>query len=144
MPSTPPFGARCAKHPVAAVDVCQRCGAFVCGECVNIRAEDVFCGDCARLLDRPRSARAKVALGLAAAPVPLTAVMSFAFGGIGTGIGLGLLIPLSAAAVALLLQERRAQTPRGAAYLLGWIAVALDALAIAAVLAVLVRYGPAF
>jgi hypothetical protein len=35
--------------------VCQRCGSFVCSGCIEIRSEDVFCGACAALLDRPPS-----------------------------------------------------------------------------------------
>ncbi len=40
-------GARCALHPAtAAVDICQRCGGFVCGECLELQGSDVFCQNC--------------------------------------------------------------------------------------------------
>ncbi len=56
-----PAGARCAQHPeTAAVDVCQRCGAFVCAECTEIRDEDVYCTKCIPQLDKPTSVRIKV------------------------------------------------------------------------------------
>lgn len=131
----PPSGALCAKHPeVAAVDVCQRCGLFVCGECVDIRAEDVFCADCARILDRPAPARPKWAFAFAAAPGPVAIALSYGAGVIGTLVGIGLAVPLSSCALALILQERSARraskSPRGGAfYPLTWVMLALDLLA---------------
>ena len=132
----PPSGARCAKHPdVAAVDVCQRCGVFVCGECVFIRTEDVFCADCARILDRPAPARPKWAFAFAAAPGPVAVALSFVAGSIGFLVGAGLLLPLTACALALILQERSArragQSPRaGAFYPLTWMMLAVDLLGV--------------
>ncbi len=40
-------GARCALHAqTGAVDICQRCGSFVCGECLELQGSDVFCTSC--------------------------------------------------------------------------------------------------
>ena len=52
-------GAVCARHPeVAAVDVCGRCGAFVCADCVEyLRDATPACEPCARLLDGARPTR---------------------------------------------------------------------------------------
>ena len=60
-------GALCGRHPtVAAVEICTRCGTFVCGECVAYRAdEQPYCTDCLAHLDHARpSRRASVGLGL--------------------------------------------------------------------------------
>jgi hypothetical protein len=129
---SPAAGARCAKHPeTAAVDVCQRCGAFACGDCLQIRSEDAFCADCGRILDRPAPARSMVALTFAAAPVPVVLVLA-AFGGMGKLIGLGLSGLLMATAFAMLLQERSARRQgralaKGAFYSsLTWLMLALD------------------
>jgi hypothetical protein len=62
-------GAHCGKHPeVAAVELCTRCGTFLCGDCVEyVRDETAACSDCAPLLRGVKaSARAKVAPLLAA------------------------------------------------------------------------------
>ncbi|MGV3622951.1 MAG: hypothetical protein ACO1OB_19180 [Archangium sp.] len=57
-------GAHCGKHPaVAAVEICTRCGTFLCGDCVEyVRDEKPACSDCAPLLRGVKaSARAKLA-----------------------------------------------------------------------------------
>ena len=42
-----PTGALCATHPtVAAVDACERCGSYVCGECLEFTNDAVRCKDC--------------------------------------------------------------------------------------------------
>jgi hypothetical protein len=63
-----PAGARCGLHvEVAAVDLCKRCGRFLCGECVQLLGEDAYCPECAeRLKAGPASTLSKVAFGLAA------------------------------------------------------------------------------
>ena len=124
--------------------MCQRCGMFVCGECVQIRAEDVFCFDCARILDRPAPRRALVAFGLAAAPPLLIVVLTFAVGRLGALGGFALGVPLCAVAVALLLEERsarrRADAPaKGPFFSLGWGMLALDFAALAVVTFFVVR-----
>lgn len=142
----PPAGARCARHAqAAAVDVCQRCGTFVCGECVNIRSEDVFCPDCARILDRPPPTRPKLAFGLAVAPAPLAAALTFFVGGLGTLVGLGLLLPLIATALALLIQERSARSKgksafEGAFYPLAWATLAVDLVGTVGLLVFIARH----
>jgi hypothetical protein len=60
-------GARCATHPeVAAVEICQRCGAFVCGSCLELKGTEVLCTTCfARQAGKPsRRAVAALVLGI--------------------------------------------------------------------------------
>ncbi len=125
----PPAGARCAQHPEqAAVDVCQRCGAFVCADCTEIRREDVYCSRCAPLMDRPPSKRVRTVFWLGAGWLPLLGVLLWV--GFRTGFGLPfglatLLTPLEwGVLLALGLQElgarRRGESgPSGRGYL-GW------------------------
>ena len=38
----------CARHPEKpAVEVCQRCGAFICADCVTIKPNGAYCPPCA-------------------------------------------------------------------------------------------------
>ena len=56
-------GAHCGNHPaVAAVEICSRCGTFLCGECVEyFREVTPACSNCMPLLiGGPASARARV------------------------------------------------------------------------------------
>lgn len=56
-------GAHCGDHPAsAAVEICARCGTFLCGECVFYFKEDTAaCVSCLpRLEGGPASARARV------------------------------------------------------------------------------------
>jgi len=63
-----PAGARCGTHAsVAAVDVCQRCGRFLCGDCVELVREEVYCSECAARMDVPASPAAKGALAITGA-----------------------------------------------------------------------------
>jgi hypothetical protein len=65
-----PAGARCGVHvEVAAVDLCKRCGRFLCGDCVELAGEDAFCADCAKRQVGPASSMATAAMWLAAASV---------------------------------------------------------------------------
>jgi hypothetical protein len=74
-----PAGARCGLHAeVAAVDVCQRCGRFLCGDCVELAADEVYCADCAPKVNQPASLLAKA--GLIIAWVAWGAFATFAFG----------------------------------------------------------------
>ena len=82
----PPPTARCGRHPeVPAVDVCQRCGAFLCGECVELLGEDVLCTACFRRVggDAPPSRRAKASVVLSGVGLVL-----------GLGLGLGAVLGL--------------------------------------------------
>ena len=56
-------GAHCGAHPaIAAVEICSRCGTFLCGECVEyFREVTPACSNCMPLLiGGPASARARV------------------------------------------------------------------------------------
>lgn len=47
-----PVEARCGTHPeVGAVDVCTRCGRFLCSECVDYWNEQPVCASCLPLMD---------------------------------------------------------------------------------------------
>lgn len=49
-----PAEARCGIHPRnRALDVCSRCGCFVCAECVGSRFGTVLCGSCLERLRDP-------------------------------------------------------------------------------------------
>ena len=64
---TLPAGARCANHTEqGAVDVCSRCGSFICADCVQIfREEIVYCVSCFERAGVDRaSTRATVAMVL--------------------------------------------------------------------------------
>ncbi|MBK7863631.1 MAG: hypothetical protein IPJ65_34495 [Archangiaceae bacterium] len=61
-----PSAARCGEHPeVAAVDVCKRCGRFLCGDCVELVGEDAYCAACAAKVALPLSKVARLAVALA-------------------------------------------------------------------------------
>jgi len=49
-----PADARCAVHARSrALDVCSRCGAFVCAECVGSRFGTVLCAGCLQRASDP-------------------------------------------------------------------------------------------
>lgn len=129
----PPPSARCAKHvDAAAVDVCQRCGSFVCGACSNVRREDVYCPSCTTLLDRPASSLPQVAFSIAISAVPALSLTLIPLVGI---LGLAWFFLAPSIAIVLLLQERTArrssETPASTTfYRLAWGAVAFDAVSI--------------
>jgi hypothetical protein len=66
MTERPSTGATCARHPgVPAVEVCARCGAFACADCVEYVDESTaVCAGCARPLDGGLVRRAWVSLAL--------------------------------------------------------------------------------
>jgi hypothetical protein len=59
---------QCAVHPtVAAVEICERCGSFACGECVqftNTSPSQTLCAACYGRYGGKASTRATVALVL--------------------------------------------------------------------------------
>jgi hypothetical protein len=61
------IGAACAAHPQErAIDTCQRCGAFVCGGCQELRQGESYCESCHhRQFGGKASTRAITALVLA-------------------------------------------------------------------------------
>lgn len=70
--------ARCAQHSeTPAVVACARCGTFLCGDCVELRAEESYCQDCARRLDAPASAKAKWACALTTLSFPGMFLLGF-------------------------------------------------------------------
>ena len=86
-------GAMCAKHAgTPAVDICVRCGSFVCAECEELSVTDeVFCATCFELVkSHPptlRSYLARIGLVLACLLMltpwfisPLGALLGMAFG----------------------------------------------------------------
>lgn len=84
-----PAGATCPLHSSAlAVDVCERCGRFVCGDCVVLRDERTLCTECAAA---PASASPRATLAL---------VLGL--------LGFVCCVPLSMAAVAVGRVEERA------------------------------------
>lgn len=98
------------------MDVCQRCGSFVCSGCIEIRNEDVYCADCAKVLDRPASKLSAVLVGLSGAwllfLLAMAGVVAFSSGRIPPLlIGFTLIgtAPLAALMVALWIVERLAQ-----------------------------------
>ena len=60
-----PDAAQCARHPDAlAVEVCGRCGAFVCDQCLQLGDDEVRCPACWERLMERASTRSLVALVL--------------------------------------------------------------------------------
>ena len=58
-------GAMCARHPaVAAVEICARCGAFVCPSCLELRENAVLCTACHERYAGKASGRAIASLVL--------------------------------------------------------------------------------
>lgn len=79
-----PAGARCGVHPkTAAIGLCTRCGAFVCGDCVRSLAARLYCQSCLALLTAPKDpalpheVRRAVALAAIAVLTPPTAVAAW-------------------------------------------------------------------
>ena len=99
-----------------------------------IRDEDLYCGACSKVLNRPASSRPLAAFAIAASGVPALLVVPRAmpFG----LVGVVLLVLGSPVALALLLQERGARrrketSAKGPFFLLAWLALGFDALVIA-------------
>jgi hypothetical protein len=76
-------GARCAHHPErAALDVCQRCGAFICFDCIRSVTAIVYCQACPARLTASRPVSGSIWVALALAWVGF-AVFPCALGGLG-------------------------------------------------------------
>jgi hypothetical protein len=106
-----PAGARCGVHAdVAAVDVCKRCGRFLCGECVQLVEEDAYCADCEKRIDKSPSRMAYVTGGTAIATWILT------LGAVAVPLVGGLALLASLATLGLgvseLMRIRLRETPR--------------------------------
>ncbi|MEW5742205.1 MAG: hypothetical protein AB1938_25035 [Myxococcota bacterium] len=109
MTASPLSGAVCAKHEgVPAVEVCTRCGAFLCGECVEyVEEEKPVCASCAAIVRAQRTPGA-----LKAAPfLAVMGLIGIAEGFLQRGrLGLflwALAIPLGFAGLALSIQHGR-------------------------------------
>jgi hypothetical protein len=110
-----PAGARCGLHAdVAAVDVCKRCGRFLCGECVQLSGEDAYCAECAaRLKAGPASGLSKAAFGLAAASWVMLAVGMASHSVVVTASGPLSIIGVFVSVVELIRISRGDASPRG-------------------------------
>jgi hypothetical protein len=63
-------GATCGTHAgTMAVDVCTRCGRFLCGECVELVAEQPYCASCVTVLTQVASRPARWSVGVSLAGV---------------------------------------------------------------------------
>jgi len=63
--------AHCALHPdVAATAVCDRCGLFLCGDCIGMFGSELRCDACANLA-RAEQARQQGSSGLSRAAAAL-------------------------------------------------------------------------
>lgn len=50
-PGTPPRSVQCGAHPTEpALDVCTRCGGFLCWDCLTSAYGEPACGPCAKVL----------------------------------------------------------------------------------------------
>jgi hypothetical protein len=62
---------------VPAVDLCQRCGRFLCGDCVELVEEEVYCVECAPKMKLGASLLARAALIVACVAWAVAALSSF-------------------------------------------------------------------
>lgn len=124
--------AHCAVHPaVPAVEVCERCGAFVCGDCLELHEGHPFCASCFQRL------------GTTSASKQAVAALIFSIVGLNCGFLPGV--------VGLILAYReRAAIERGqapiqgssvtkAALIIGWIDVALLVIGVIALIAFILK-----
>src|SRR6185295_2040015 len=71
-----PAEACCGVHPeVAAVELCKRCGRFLCRDCVSLVGEDAYCADCRVQHPGAPSRLATAALAVASGATALLAVI---------------------------------------------------------------------
>lgn len=133
--SAPPVvaGAHCGAHPaVAAVEICTRCGTFLCGDCVEYAADETpCCGSCLPLMQQgPASLRARLGPLLALAGV-LTWLAGFPVRG-RAGLALWVLsLPLGGAGLTVSARELlrvRAGRSSGRGRPLAWAGLLLGAL----------------
>lgn len=115
---------QCSNHAQAvAVDTCGRCGAFVCGDCLELLGDEPYCRSCYARKDVTGggSARAIVAL-------------LFSSAGLFCGAPMGIIGLFLAWREGLALE--RGEAPRGSrpfvkvAKVLGWTSVVLTVLAV--------------
>jgi hypothetical protein len=133
-------GARCGTHPqAAAVDVCTRCGRFVCAACDELGPdEQAYCAPCLKVLAAtppPRLAQAACVCGVLGCAGFFAAVLTPAWWLVPT--------PLLGLAGLMLARTARARGGRGrwlqAAWGSSWASVV--ALVVTVVMAVLVFRG---
>lgn len=96
--------AQCATHANTAVDVCSRCGRFLCAECVDYLDTTPLCDACLTIVTAPASLRARLSAGL-----PIVAILGTVAGFLVPGrpglVLWALSIPTGAVGLALALQE---------------------------------------
>src|SRR5205814_107952 len=99
-------GARCAVHPESgAVDVCKRCGKFLCGECVELVGEDAYCAECARPLKVRASRLARTALGTQLAAWGLLLLSCLAIGFVRGLVGFAIMLAVGPVSFASLIMS---------------------------------------
>lgn len=136
-------GALCGKHPqVTAVEVCTRCGSFLCGECVDYLDDTTaYCAPCLGLVSAKVSLRAKGSLVLSAGGVVGMLLGLVVRGRSGLALW-GVAIPTGFVGLALAIQELRSITRheasaagRSIASFARWVGVVHTALVLALVAA---------
>jgi hypothetical protein len=56
-------GALCAAHPeLTAVDLCARCGSFLCSECVDFAGDQTYCAACLKVVTNRASRPARLSV----------------------------------------------------------------------------------
>jgi len=105
----PGTGALCGRHPeLHAVEVCARCGTFLCAGCVDYLEQTVpHCEPCLALVQRRPSGRARLSLALGLAGLVGMALGLLVRGRAGLGVW-AVAIPVGFAGLTLSLQELRA------------------------------------
>lgn len=132
---TPLAEAHCANHPaVGAVEICARCGSFLCGDCVEyFRDETPVCSTCLPLMaPKPASLRSKLAPVVSS--IGLVAMVSgFLFPGRpGLAVWLGGMIFTFTGLTLAMLELRQKASPSGRKWAIaGLILSVLGALIIA-------------
>lgn len=130
------MSSECARHPgVTAVDLCARCGTFLCAECVEYQRDDVpLCQPCLTLVrEVPASVRAR-ALAVMGALAVLTLVAGFFVKGRpGLFLWAGASVMATVGFAWSMLEGRRLRALPGVQRGLRWVRAGLVLSAIAAV-----------
>ncbi len=119
-------GARCGQHPGgAAVELCVRCGSFLCGACVDYVDDEPCCARCVPLLRPPPPTwRARVAALTSGVALPLLVAGFLVRGRAGLGLWLASALLATPATVVAALELRRLRGVSGPQRA-GWARVGL-------------------